>query len=462
METHVSMLPLIAMFAVPVGLVITLFLFSKLGTRARICLGIVAGLDLFGAIAALFLIRSEMTTVVVEPPEPVVVPASGYGPITHRNTLSRAKVQDRPATAVSSDSLPSGSEDSRARVIAQSPPLAAAIQRESPAWQSTDLPGFKPDIYPSAEAAVRGLVNDVLGAMSKVLSDDSRLESAEIFGQVPSEILTTVATEFRRGNPASRIRTSRHLPDSRPLSQADGCITVGVEMEDSGTNQKVGTPQPEPWSGSVRIRVTGRSGIWIGEARFIDKPWFDSLARFISQNPGKHYVLAQSPTPLTTSSQAEQEALRDAARKLAPYVSARLRGDSLSLWPRTPSADQARLEQMILAELPKYVIDRFVQSFSRPYGQVWRQALLVDASDKTIASLASACERQIRSDRRSWIATLASIVALVVVICLVYVFLNVMTRGYYTGMLRAAAAGMALFGIAATLYVAWAMGARFM
>jgi hypothetical protein len=199
--------------------------------------------------------------------------------------------------------------------------------------------------------------------------------------------------------------------------------------------------------------VTGPGGQVVHQAAFVEKPWCDNFAAFVADHPEARWIVAQSPRPCTTASEAQQEALRDGAMKLSPDVRRLIRSIGSSF-----VSNQAGVEQTLQSGLQSYVADRFVQGFSRPYGQVWREAILIDASDRTITSLASACERQIRSERRSWARTVGSIAGLFVLICLVYVFLNVLTKGYYTRGLRVVAAGMVLVGVAATLFAAWYVG----
>ena len=91
-----------------------------------------------------------------------------------------------------------------------------------------------------------------------------------------------------------------------------------------------------------------------------------------------------------------------------------------------------------------FILDRFVQSFNGAAGKIWRQALLIDASTDKLKNLArqKAIIAQVR--KRHFTGMFFSVAGLIVLITVVYAFLNAATKGYYTWSLRIAGALFAL------------------
>jgi hypothetical protein len=91
-----------------------------------------------------------------------------------------------------------------------------------------------------------------------------------------------------------------------------------------------------------------------------------------------------------------------------------------------------------------FILDRFVQSFEGTAGKIWRQALLVDASPDKLKNLAQRKTMIARVRKRHFAGMFFSIAGLIVLITVVYAFLNAATKGYYTWSLRIAGVIFAL------------------
>jgi hypothetical protein len=85
-----------------------------------------------------------------------------------------------------------------------------------------------------------------------------------------------------------------------------------------------------------------------------------------------------------------------------------------------------------------------VQSFDGRAGKIWRQALLIDASAGKIEQLALRKAVVARAMKMSLARMFFSVVGLLVLITVVYAFLNAATKGYYAWSLRIAGAVLAL------------------
>jgi hypothetical protein len=91
-----------------------------------------------------------------------------------------------------------------------------------------------------------------------------------------------------------------------------------------------------------------------------------------------------------------------------------------------------------------FILDRFAQSFEGTAGRIWRKALLIDASAGKLKQLAQRKSLMARARKMTWARMLLSIVGLLVLISLVYAFLNAATKGYYVWSLRIAGIVLAL------------------
>src|SRR5207302_7991613 len=98
--------------------------------------------------------------------------------------------------------------------------------------------------------------------------------------------------------------------------------------------------------------------------------------------------------------------------------------------------------------LGNFVVDRFTQRITPPRGteKLWSHAVLVDASDDKLLPLAQHYARAVREERTTVAHDALAVAGLLAVIALVYVFLNAVTKGYFTTRLRV---GAVLLGAAA-------------
>jgi len=85
-----------------------------------------------------------------------------------------------------------------------------------------------------------------------------------------------------------------------------------------------------------------------------------------------------------------------------------------------------------------FILDRFVQSFEGTAGKIWRQALLIDASAGKLKKLARQKAVIAQARKMTWARMFFSIAGLIVLITVVYAFLNAATKGYYAWSLRIA------------------------
>jgi len=105
------------------------------------------------------------------------------------------------------------------------------------------------------------------------------------------------------------------------------------------------------------LRRKDRTGKIEFVSDFIEKPWVANAEKFATQYMDRKFVLGFSPRLATSEQEARVSALRDVNIKLARSGGKIFKSISLT-------------EQSVL--------DRFVQKLTKPYGSVWREAVLVD------------------------------------------------------------------------------------
>jgi len=201
---------------------------------------------------------------------------------------------------------------------------------------------------------------------------------------------------------------------------------------------------PAPWSnepesrlnsGRVEATVTDNNKQTTISASFVAKPWVENFADFVNRSPKDKWILARSQRSCTSQAEAEQQAMSDACRKIAQLLNqVRRRRSGFTVNPADIRSGG-------------FIADRFVQSFDGSAGRIWRQAILINASQDKLTELASQKMITWRSWRVRWIHECISIVGITLLIFAVYLFLNAATRGYYTWSLRMVAIALVLAGI---------------
>jgi hypothetical protein len=186
---------------------------------------------------------------------------------------------------------------------------------------------------------------------------------------------------------------------------------------------------------------------------FVDKPWAANWEAFSNDraNAKDHLIVAKSTSPCTSQSEAESAAQRDAANALLPIVRQRLIHEYSG---RSIVSDQL-LSELIDQDLraTPMIRDRFVQRFPRPYGDVWYQAILVDASPQYLEKIVHDGTRLAERRIQRGVGIVLAFLLLLAVTGLGYILLNWLTRGYFTWRLRLTAMTIVLVAIVLALAV---------
>jgi hypothetical protein len=327
--------------------------------------------------------------------------------------------------------------------LGPSPQPPAPPVLPAPIWSPGVETEMAADVYPSKLAAVRAL--------------GSRLDRPvrELVGEVNAPPRITVFQE--ESERALVVELKNAIQQVLPLA------TVQVEAEQKNLDSgQVGVTlrladldmQPAPWAGSrevktasgkIELNLATTTGSAAVQGRFVDKPWLENFATFASTRPEQAYIIARSLGTCTSEGEANQQALDDARARLTEAISQR--GQWIS--DRLPKPEITATDVL----QGGLVVDRFAQSFEGTVGKVWRQALLLDVSGPKLAQLASKKAREFRAVKMTWARMGLSAVGVVLLIGVIYFFLNMATMGYYEWSLRIASVVLAIVGVLSILMV---------
>jgi len=301
------------------------------------------------------------------------------------------------------------------------------------------LPGiedeFKANIYPSKISAVRSLGLRIAEPVKQVFGETSPrgfilFQGAHERGLV-EEFAKAISRTFADANWTIAPETIAVQPDE-----------VGIRIDIVNVHT-----HPAPWmSGSENEMTTGtvRASVLSGDrqasmsAEFVDKPWVEDFSGFLNTRPESQFLIAKSTESCMSEAEANQQAIQNACDQIADML-----GQTLARRSGVPVSFAKPVDSTDILE-GNFILDRFVQSFNGTAGKIWRQALLVDASAEKLKNLArqKAVIAQVR--KRHFTGMFFSIAGLIVLITVVYAFLNAATKGYYTWSLRVAGVIFAL------------------
>jgi hypothetical protein len=163
------------------------------------------------------------------------------------------------------------------------------------------------------------------------------------------------------------------------------------------------------------------------------KQWIDDFAAFRINHPG-HWIVGRSPDPCLSEDEAQRMARANAAQAVWALVPARLRN----------SEDADALKRSLTATIAAGDLqaDCLAERFDRPYGAIWTESVLLDASPQKMDSFLAGHERAWRKRQHLLAAMRAGALILVAIAWLMYIFLNAVTKGYFTTPLRLGAAAV--------------------
>ncbi len=319
------------------------------------------------------------------------------------------------------------------------PPEPAVV---SPIWSEGVEKEFAADTCPSKAAAARALGARAYRVIRE-LPEDGNAPAPIVFFQEEQD--RTVIVELK--NAVTRLLPERVCTiEAEMRNLRPGEIGVTVQFI-------VGHENPAPWARSSGAVIVTRGDALVNvftvdrrstaRQSYTEKPWVEDFAGFANARPELHFIVTRSRETCTSEGEARQQALEDARVQLTK---------ALSLRPRS-RVSRIPLPAITTTDVLQggFIVDQFAQSFDGTAGKIWREAMLIDVSGTKLSQLADLKVRQLHAQKMSWGRMGFSALGVVVLIGVIYFFLNMATMGYYEWSLRIAGVILAIVAVISIL-----------
>ena len=307
-------------------------------------------------------------------------------------------------------------------------------------WQDGLEEEFAAEPYSSIRCAAYGLGRQLHETIEDAL------------GQSPSEILILEKSslsksdlnEFRNGLKSQYEGVNIYF-GQRPAGELPaGMICVAVNSSEetkheitlSFSKSDLTQMVPAGTGGKLEAAVETGKGKYYKGVSFDYRPWLWDYDAFCSQAARASWLVFVSDETATDRDQARDQALAKAVEKLSNQVQAGSGGRGWS-----PAASLLTKEDL---RQRGFVTDEFSQKLQGMAGPIWRYAILLNASPERMQSLISAKTQVIRHQRYTWARSILSLGGMILLVCVVYVFANAATKGYYSTVLAVTAIAAAV------------------
>ncbi|HEX4795709.1 MAG TPA: hypothetical protein VH370_18105 [Humisphaera sp.] len=317
-----------------------------------------------------------------------------------------------------------------------SPPTPAVIHDRVDIEAHAVDPGesLVADRYPSQSQAIKALAAHLPEAIEQSTStvESIRLNLGDYEAGEPIR-----AAVFRS------FSTAKVTSDSASESASDSANQVNVTLKIA---QRLDGSAKAPQGGTVEITIAGPRGTRLLSTRYIDQPWAADPIQFAAEHSGQGWFVIRSARVCVSPDEAHRAAIDNAVSSLLPLVAQRAGRHFV------PDMGVSRGVLSVTDDLRKSlpIKDRFLQRFDRAYGTVYAESLLIQASPSWLDRIErdqarAAAQHDVRAK-----TTLASALIVLVTILIAYLFLNGITKSYFSGRLRTAAIFMAMIVIVVT------------
>jgi len=154
------------------------------------------------------------------------------------------------------------------------------------------------------------------------------------------------------------------------------------------------------------------------------KPWIEDFAEFTAAHPGQ-WIVGRCSEPCLSQAEALQSARSDAARTVYSIALERLgQAHGTGQW----------LAKCVLADVRagELANDDLTERFDRPYGTIWTETVLLDASPAKLNPLIDRYRGELRARSAQTKTMQAGAAAIALSAWLAYFLINMITRGYFT------------------------------
>lgn len=334
----------------------------------------------------------------------------------------------------------------RDSITSQSPP--------APIWSEGIEQQFAADVYPSQTAAARALGRQSIILLRTMTTDGQMPATVQIFGRTDPHKLTAETLHAIADGIRSDESVERVLVETVPIAIAESIYAndpqaVGIEVSlpkfSHATFPFQNSNHTAVTSGTLSLTLKNQERNLTSTANFFEKSWAQNFAAFINQDH-RPWRIARSQSTCTDENDAQQQAIADACRQVTAIMQQWFQQQKILL----PDINFNPID----LEQAGIIADRFTQSFQGSAGRIWRQALLLDFSPEKLMPLIDKYQHSLAAKKQTWFNTAITLLGLLGLICLVYLFLNIATRGYYTWALRCVMLILLALGIVLILFIA--------
>ena len=323
-------------------------------------------------------------------------------------------------------------------------PVAEPLVRSAGPSAAIWLPGvedeFEANIYPSKLSAARSLALRIDEPIRQLFGSQEWPDKGIVFESghdrtLLEEFIKTAARKF------SQIQWTIE-PETVTVQPDEVGITLDFSVSQTGRPPwAVGDSSDAPLISKVTSGTCRASALYGNRrislnAEFVEKPWIENFYGVWNSRPNKRLIIAKSSGSCLTGQEAERQAIVNACNQLTPLLRQTPRAQA------TPSLTRKVTPNDVLER--GFILDRFSQKFDGRAGEIWRHALLIDASPDRMEQLAARKVVVARIQRWNWARMILSVAGLLALITVTYVFLNAATKGYYTWSLRIAGVVLAV------------------
>ncbi|MDA0588258.1 MAG: hypothetical protein O2820_08830 [Planctomycetota bacterium] len=335
--------------------------------------------------------------------------------------------------------------------------VPAALVDDGEVWRDVVEEQFDTNIYPSTTQAAKALGRQVAAHVNfNVLARDTSPTRIKVIdrsrlndeGQAAQALARHLQAEFE-------VPTAIHPEHFQVPGKISSPGEVLVVLNLSHLQARAGAP----WDSSIPERTGTLEATAIGQqnrvtvaTQFIDKPWVTRFDEFISRRPESTFLLARTASFYSSEQAAHLEAADRAAESVSQII--------LPLVPPAAGPTEVRSDMQVqlrntarwLIQSGHLVKDRFAQKLTRPYGEVWREAVLIELTPSQINGLRNHALEISSLRHRESVTFHGGLLGLFALVVVLYLFLNLATKGYYQARLAAwLSGGLIVTGLAFAL-----------
>ena len=317
--------------------------------------------------------------------------------------------------------------------------------------QATDLVVLKIDL--PAELLAAGLEKTISREISKSIPQKPIVKRVDSDSEAMPKNALVIRVEFQPTR-NSAIASANSNGDAEVGSSVGVVVDTQADTPPAVATDEVipmivaseGDSKPND-SGMLTLTIEGLNEPVVNSMSFVNKPWVHGFDAFASEYPGEYLMLARSALN-TTESATHSQAIENAAQSISQaIIQARYTGLN-HMWRHIHDMTRQRL---LAGDLTK---DRFVQELKRPYGSVWREALLIRLEPDDLTDLMNQHQRFAVEYRHRSMSAAASVFVVLATSVLLFWVLNLWTKGYHKGKITMS---LILLGGAGLVVIYWAL-----